>query len=208
MESHPTLPAQQGAKKMGAQAVMSKPSRMQVMYRETIAPALMKKYNYKNFLEVPRLLKIVVNMGVGEGVNNPKDVDEAAKEMAMITGQMPIVIKSTKAISNFHLKENTPIGCKVTLRGKRMYEFFDRLVSVALPRVRDFRGVPANSFDGRGNYNMGITDQVIFPEVDLDKVKRTQGMDIAFITSAKTDEEAKNLLETLGMPFRSKEKES
>ena len=192
---------------MGAQTVLAKPPRMQVMYRETVAPALMKKFNYKNFLQVPRLVKVIVNMGVGEGVNNPKDVDEAAREMGMITGQTPIVIKSTKAISNFHLKENTPIGCKVTLRGKRMYEFFDRLVSVALPRVRDFRGIPANSFDGRGNYNFGVQDQVIFPEIDLDKVKRTQGMDIAFVTTAKTDEEAKSLLESLGMPFRSKEKE-
>ena len=181
----------------------TKPSRLQVGYRQTVAPALLKKYGYKNILKVPRLIKIVVNMGVGEGVNNPKDVDDAAKELAMITGQTPIIIKSTKAISNFHLKENTPVGCKVTLRGKRMYEFFDRLVSVALPRVRDFRGIPANSFDGRGNFSLGIQDQVIFPEIDLDKVKRTQGMDITFVTSSKTDEEAKSLLETMGMPFRS-----
>ena len=193
---------------MGAQAVAVKPSRLQVAYRQTIAPALMKKNNYKSFLQVPSLVKIVVNMGVGEGVNNPKDVDDAAKELGIITGQRPIIIKSTIAISNFHLKENTPVGCKVTLRGKRMYEFFDRLVSVALPRVRDFRGIPANSFDGRGNYSLGIQDQVIFPEIDLDKVKRTQGMDITFVTSSKTDEEAKGLLEALGMPFRSsKEKE-
>ncbi len=186
----------------------TKPARLEVQYRQTIAPALMKKFNYKNVLQVPRLLKIVVNMGVGEGVNNPKDVDEAAKELGLITGQRPIIIKSTKAISNFHLKENTPVGCKVTLRGKQMYEFFDRFVSVALPRVRDFRGIPANSFDGRGNFSLGVQDQVIFPEIDLDKIKRTQGMDITLVTSSKTDEEAKSLLEHLGMPFRSKEKES
>ena len=187
-------------------AVKTEPARMQTFYRDTVGPALMKKYGYKNALQVPRLLKIVVNMGVGEGVNNPKDVEEAAVELGLITGQKPIIIKSTKAISNFHLKENTPVGCKVTLRGKRMYEFFDRFVSTALPRVRDFRGIPANSFDGRGNYSVGIQDQVIFPELDLDKIKRTQGMDITFVTSAKNDAEAKNLLEHLGMPFR-KDKE-
>ena len=186
--------------------VKTQPARMQMQYRETVAPAMMKKYGYKNALQVPRLLKVVVNMGVGEGVNNPKDVEDAAVELGLITGQKPIIIKSTKAISNFHLKENTPVGCKVTLRGKRMYEFFDRFVSVALPRVRDFRGIPANSFDGRGNYSVGIQDQVIFPEIDLDKVKRTQGMDITFVTSAKNDVEAKHLLEHFGMPFR-KDKE-
>ena len=187
--------------------VQTNPARFQTMYREKVAPALMKKFSYTNFLQAPRLLKIVVNMGVGEGVNNPKDVEDAAVELGQITGQKPIVIRSTKAISNFHLKENTPVGCKVTLRGKRMYEFFDRLVSVALPRVRDFRGIPANSFDGRGNFSLGIQDQVVFPEIDLDKIKRTQGMDITIVTSAKSDEEAKSLLEHLGFPFRSKEKE-
>ena len=187
-------------------AVKPEQARMQKYYRETVASAMMKKYGYKNALQVPRLLKIVVNMGVGEGVNNPKDVEDAAVELGLITGQKPIVIKSTKAISNFHLKENTPVGCKVTLRGKRMYEFFDRFVSTALPRVRDFRGIPFNSFDGRGNYSVGIQDQVIFPELDLDKIKRTQGMDITFVTSSKTDAEAKHLLEHLGMPFR-KDKE-
>ncbi len=186
----------------------SKPARFAEKYHVTVVPEMMKKYGYKNSFQVPRLLKIVVNMGVGEGVNNPKDVEEAAVELGLITGQKPIIIKSTKAISNFHLKENTPVGCKVTLRGKRMYEFFDRFVSVALPRVRDFRGIPANSFDGRGNFSLGVQDQVIFPEIDLDKIKRTQGMDITLVTSSKTDEEAKSLLEAFGMPFRSnKDKE-
>ncbi len=186
----------------------SKPARFAEKYQATVIPAMMKKYGYKNSFQVPKLLKIVVNMGVGEGVNNPKDVEEAAVELGLITGQKPIIIKSTKAISNFHLKENTPVGCKVTLRGKRMYEFFDRFVSVALPRVRDFRGIPANSFDGRGNFSLGVQDQVIFPEIDLDKIKRTQGMDITLVTSSKTDEEAKSLLELFGMPFRSnKDKE-
>ena len=189
------------------QASKPQQARLQKFYWDTVAPALMKKFSYRNVLQVPRLLKIVVNMGVGEGVNNPKDVEDAAVELGLITGQKPIIIKSTVAISNFHLKENTPVGCKVTLRGKRMYEFFDRFVSAALPRVRDFRGIPPNSFDGHGNFSLGVQDQVIFPEIDLDKVKRTQGMDITLVTSSDTDEEAKSLLEALGMPFRSKDKE-
>ncbi len=184
----------------------AKLARLQTYYRDTVVPALMKKFNYTNRLQVPRLLKIVVNMGVGEGVNNPKDVEEAAVELGLITGQKPLITKSKKAISNFHLKENTAVGCKVTLRGKRMYEFFDRFVSTSLPRVRDFRGISPNSFDGRGNFSLGILDQVIFPEIDLDKVKRTQGMDITLVTSSGTDQEAKSLLELMGMPFKGKEK--
>ncbi len=187
---------------MSAKQAQAKPARLDTFYREQAIPALMKKFQYRNAMQVPRFVKIVVNMGIGEGVDNPKTVEEAAVELGMITGQRPIIIKSTKAISNFHLKENQAIGCKVTLRGKRMFEFFDRLVNVALPRVRDFRGIPANSFDGRGNYSMGIQDQVIFPELDLDKIKRTQGMDITMVTTGKTDAEAKSLLETMGMPFR------
>jgi large subunit ribosomal protein L5 len=188
-------------------SVQAKPARMMLMYKQTVAPALAKKYGYKNAFEIPRLLKIVVNMGVGEGVHNPKEVEEAALELGLITGQKPVIIQSKKSIANFQLRQGAPVGCKVTLRGKMMYEFFDRFVSISLPRVRDFRGISRDSFDGRGNYSIGIVDQVMFPEIDLDKVKRTQGMDITLVTSSKTDDEARSLLSEMGMPFRAKAKE-
>ncbi|HRZ86377.1 MAG TPA: 50S ribosomal protein L5 [bacterium] len=180
-------------------------ARLLKQFKEKVTPEMMKKFNYTNVHQVPRMLKIVVNMGVGEGVTNPKDVEDAAVELGMITGQKPVVIRSKKAISNFKLKKNTPVGCKVTLRGKIMYEFFDRLVNVAIPRIRDFRGVPRRSFDGQGNYTLGVTDQIIFPEIDLDKIKRTQGMDITIVTSGQSDKEAEALLELMGMPFKGKE---
>jgi large subunit ribosomal protein L5 len=165
----------------------------------------MKRFGYKSIMQVPRLEKIVVNMGVGEAVADRKVLDEAVEQLALITGQRPMITKAKKSISNFKLREGMPIGCKVTLRGARMYEFFDRLVTLALPRVRDFRGVSDRSFDGRGNYSLGIREQIVFPEIDIDKVSRILGMDITFVTTARTDEEAYELLKELGMPFRRRE---
>lgn len=171
-------------------------------FEKEIIPALMKSRGYKNIWQVPRLVKIVINRGVGEARENPKAIDISAAELAAITGQKPLVTKSKKAISAFKLKANIPIGLKVTLRGKRMYEFANKLINICLPKIRDFKGVNPKSFDGRGNYTLGIREQLIFPEVDYDKVDRIRGMDITFVTSAKKDEEAKLLLEMLGMPFR------
>lgn len=170
-------------------------------YINEVVPALKEKFKYKSVMEVPKLDKIVLNMGVGDVKENAKALDAAANDMALITGQKPIITKAKKSVAAFKLREGMSIGCKVTLRGKRMYEFADRLLNVALPRVRDFRGVPANSFDGRGNYSMGIKEQLIFPEIDYDKVEKIRGMDITFVTTAKNDEEAKELLKLLGMPF-------
>nr|BCX00622.1 MAG: 50S ribosomal protein L5 [Bacteroidota bacterium] len=183
---------------------MEKP-RLQQRYEEVVVPALMKRFGYKSIMQVPRLEKIVVNMGVGEAVADRKVLDEAVEQLALITGQRPMITKAKKSISNFKLREGMPIGCKVTLRGARMYEFFDRLVTLALPRVRDFRGVSDRSFDGRGNYSLGIREQIVFPEIDIDKVSRILGMDITFVTTARTDEEAYELLKELGMPFRRRE---
>lgn len=180
-------------------------ARLLKYYKEKVVPEMMKKFGYKNIYQVPKFEKIVINMGVGEAIANPKEAEDMAAELAVITGQRPIITRSKKSISNFKLKENVPIGCKVTMRGKRMYEFFDRLVSVSIPRIRDFRGVPRKSFDGRGNYTLGVTDQIIFPEVDVDKIKRTQGMDITIVTTSKTDKEAEGLMELMGMPFKAKE---
>jgi large subunit ribosomal protein L5 len=160
-----------------------------------------KKFGYKNVMEVPKLVKIVVNMGVGEAKENAKVLDSAVTDMQTITGQKAVVTKAKKAVANFKIREGMPIGCKVTLRGERMYEFLDRLVNLALPRVRDFRGVSADSFDGRGNYALGIKEQIIFPEIEYDKVDKVRGMDIIFVTTAKTDEEARELLRLFGMPF-------
>ncbi len=171
-------------------------------YREEIVPEMIKRFGYKSIMEVPRLEKIVINMGIGEAARDIKILEKAMEELAMITGQRPAIRRARKAISNFKIRKGMPVGCKVTLRRARMYEFFDRFVNVILPRLRDFRGVPNNSFDGRGSYNFGLAEQTIFPEIDLDKVSRVQGMDIAFVTTAKTDEEAKVLLQLLGMPFR------
>ena len=171
-------------------------------YEKDIVPALMKKFNYKSVMEVPKLDKIVINIGLGDVKENPKDLENAIKDLEQITGQKPITTKSKKAIAAFKLRAGVPIGCKVTLRQGKMYDFANKLFNVALPRVRDFRGIPADSFDGRGNYSMGIKEQLIFPEIEYEKVDRVRGMDIIFVTTAKTDEEAKELLKLLGMPFK------
>jgi len=178
------------------------PPRMRDRFRATVVPAMMKERGYGNPFQVPRLEKVVINMGVGEGKENPKVLDFATADLQAIAGQRPVITRAKKSIANFKLRENLPIGCKVTLRGPRMYEFLDRLVNVALPRVRDFKGVPPKGFDGRGNYNMGLKEQVIFPEIVFDKVDKVRGMDITMVTTARTDEEAKALLTHLGVPFR------
>jgi len=175
--------------------------RLKKKYREEVVPALMKQFGYRNVMQVPRLVKICVNKGVGEAAQNKKVLDEAIEEIRLITGQHPVVRRAKKSISNFKIRKGMPVGVSVTLRGDRMYEFFDRLVTLALPRMRDFRGVSDRSFDGRGNYTLGIPEQIIFPEIDVDKVERISGFDITFVTTAKTDEEAYALLKLLGMPF-------
>ena len=176
--------------------------RLKSKYREEIIPELKKKFNYRSPLEVPALLKICVNQGVGIAVTDKKLIDGAVVEMTTITGQKAVPTKSKKDISNFKLRKNMPIGVRVTLRDNRMYEFLDRLISVALPRIRDFRGVNVKGFDGRGNYTLGITEQIIFPEIDIDKVNKIMGMDITFVTSAKNDEEARELIKQFGIPFK------
>jgi len=176
--------------------------RLQERYRQELVPALMSKFGYENVMAVPKLSKIVVNMGVGKAQDDIKIMDRAMEELGVITGQRPSIRRARKSIANFKLKENSPIGCRVTLRGQRMYEFLDRLVTVALPRVRDFRGLPTRAFDGRGNYTMGVTDQLIFAEVNYAKVDAVRGMNVSFVTTAKTDAESRALLEGLGMPFR------
>jgi large subunit ribosomal protein L5 len=176
--------------------------RLKDRYRKEIVPEMMKSFSYKNIMQVPRLEKIVVHVTLGEATQNIKVLDAAEKELAAITGQKPLITKSKKAIAGFKLKKGVPIGCKVTLRGDRMYEFLDRLISVALPRIRDFKGLSSKSFDGRGNYNFGIKEQFIFPEIDYDKVEMVHGLDITICTTAKTDEECKALLMHFGMPFR------
>ena len=177
-------------------------ARLRERYQKDVAPALMRDLQLKNALAVPRLQKIVLNMGLGEATQNPKILDSAVEELGAITGQKPVVTRAKKAIANFKLRENTPIGAMVTLRGDRMYEFFDRLVNVTLPRVRDFKGVPDRSFDGRGNYSLGLREQVIFPEINLDKVDKIKGLTVVICTTARTDADAKTLLRALGMPFR------
>ena len=176
-------------------------SRLQVTYANEIAPAMQKKFGYKNVMEIPKLAKIVINMGVGEAKENAKVLETAIKDLETITGQKAVVTKAKKSVANFKIREGMPIGCKVTLRGERMYEFADRLINLALPRVRDFRGVNPNAFDGRGNYALGVKEQLIFPEIEYDKVDKVRGMDIIFVTTAKTDEEARELLTQFGMPF-------
>ena len=170
-------------------------------YKEEIVPALIKEFGYKNINEVPKLVKIVLNMGLGDVKDNSKSLNTAIDELTLIAGQKPVATKAKKAISNFKVRAGMKVGAKVTLRGKRMYEFFDRLVGIALPRVRDFRGISDKSFDGRGNYSMGIKEQLIFPEISYDKVEKIRGLDISFITTAKTDAESKALLKALGLPF-------
>lgn len=176
-------------------------NRMREFYNNEVVPALIKKFSYKNIMEVPKIDKIVINMGVGEAKDNPKVLESAVADLTTISGQKPVITKAKKSIANFKIREGMPIGCKVTLRGNKMYDFADRLISLALPRVRDFRGVTANSFDGRGNYALGIKEQLIFPEISYDKIDKVRGMDIIFVTTAKTDEEAKELFTLLGMPF-------
>ncbi len=176
-------------------------SRLKEFYDKEVVEGLTKKFSYKNIMAVPKLSKIVINMGVGEAKDNAKVLDGAVKDLTIISGQKPVITRAKKSVAAFKLREGMPIGCKVTLRGDRMYEFADRLINLALPRVRDFRGVKANSFDGRGNYTMGIKEQLIFPEIEYDKVDKIRGMDVVFVTTAKTDEEARELLRLFGMPF-------
>jgi large subunit ribosomal protein L5 len=177
-------------------------AKLKDLYRENVIPALMKRFGYQNRMEVPRLEKIIINMGLGEAIQNIKILDSAAQELSQITGQKPIITKARKSIAQFKLRTGMPIGCMVTLRKERMYEFFSRLVNVTLPRVRDFKGVSGKSFDGRGNYSLGIREQLIFPEIHYDKIDKVKGMNIIIVTTAKTDEEGKELLKLLGMPFR------
>ena len=176
-------------------------NRLQERYTNEITKNLMKKFGYKSTMQIPKMEKIVINIGVGDAVNNSKFLKEAVEELTLISGQKPIVTTAKKSIAGFKVREGQAIGCKVTLRSERMYEFLDKLVSISLPRVRDFRGVPKNSFDGRGNYTLGVKEQLIFPEIDFDKVAKLRGMDIVFVTTAKTDEEGRALLTELGMPF-------
>ena len=176
-------------------------STMKTLYTNEVAPALLKKFNYKSTMQIPKIDKIVVNIGLGEAKDNPKVIDAAMNDLAIITGQKPVVTKAKKSIANFKLRQGMNIGVKVTLRGEKMYEFIDRLFNVALPRVRDFRGINPNAFDGRGNYSLGIKEQLIFPEIEYDKIDKIRGMDIIFVTTAKTDEEGRELLTLMGAPF-------
>jgi large subunit ribosomal protein L5 len=177
------------------------PPRLKERYREEVVPALLKEFGYRNVMQVPRLEKIVVNIGLGEAIQNPKALDSAGEDVAVITGQKPVITRAKQSIANFKLRAGMPIGVTVTVRGDRMYELLDRMVNAALPRIRDFQGVSPNSFDGRGNYSLGIKEQVIFPEVDYDKIDRIRGLQFTMVTSAGTDEEGKRLLELMGMPF-------
>ena len=176
-------------------------ARLKDYYKQEVAPALMKKFSYSSVMEIPKLDKIVINVGAGEAKENAKAIDAIMTDLSQITGQKPQVCRAKKSVANFKLREGMPIGVKVTLRGERMYEFLDRLFNIALPRVRDFRGINPNSFDGRGNYSMGVKEQLIFPEIDYDKIDKVRGMDICFVTTAKTDEESKELLTLMGAPF-------
>lgn len=177
-------------------------ARLKEYYRKEVTPSMMKKFNYKSPMQVPRIEKIVINMGVGEAVQNAKVLDGAVEDLKLISGQKPVVTRAKKSIAGFKLREGMPIGAKVTLRGERMYHFLDKLINVALPRVRDFRGVSPKSFDGRGNYSLGLKEQLIFPEISYDKVDKIRGMDVVIVTTAETDEEARELLALMGMPFR------
>ncbi len=176
--------------------------RLIAAYRETVVPAMQQEFHYKNKLEVPRLVKIAINMGVGIAKDDIKHLDQAAKDLAAISGQKPAITRAKKAISNFKVKQGQAIGCRVTLRGNRMYEFLDRFISLAIPRIKDFKGIPSNTFDGRGNFTFGLTEQLVFPEIDFDKVQKIMGMDVTFVTNARTDKEALKLLKLMGMPFK------
>lgn len=177
-------------------------NRLMERYQNDVVKSLVEKFNYSSSMQAPKVEKIVLNIGVGDAVSNSKLLDEAVNELTLITGQKPVITRAKKSIAGFKLREDAPIGCKVTLRGERMYEFLDKLVNISLPRVRDFRGVSNNSFDGRGNYTLGIKEQLIFPEINFDKVNKLRGMDIVFVTTAKSDEEGRELLAQLGMPFK------
>jgi len=177
-------------------------ARLLELYKQEITPELMEKFGYKNVMQVPKIEKIIINIGVGEAIQNPKALDGAVNDLIAITGQKPIVTKAKKSIAGFKLREGMPIGCKVTLRGERMYDFLNRLVNIVLPRVRDFRGISPQAFDGRGNYSLGIKEQTIFPEIEYDKIDKIRGLEVVIVTSAKTDEEARELLKSMGMPFR------
>lgn len=177
-------------------------SALKDIYQKDVVPALMEKFKYKNIMQVPKLEKVVINMGVGEAKDDPKTLDHAVEEMTLIAGQKPVVTKAKKSVANFKIREGMPVGCKVTLRGEQMYDFLYKLVNIALPRIRDFRGVSPKAFDGRGNYTLGLQNQTVFPEIQLDKIDKVRGMDIVVVTTAKTDEEARELLDLLGMPFR------
>ena len=194
--------AQQQAAKQAAKAAAPKVARLQAVYREKIVPELTKKFGYKSTMQVPRLTKITLNMGVSEAVADKKVMDNAVGDLTKIAGQKPVVTKSRKAIANFKIRENVPIGCMVTLRGVQMYEFLDRFVTIALPRVRDFRGISGRAFDGRGNYNIGVKEQIIFPEIEYDKVDALRGLNISITTTAKTDDECKALLAGFRFPFK------
>ncbi|MGI6327513.1 MAG: 50S ribosomal protein L5 [Dethiobacteria bacterium] len=177
-------------------------STLKEKYLTEVRPSLIEQFGYKNILEAPRLEKVVINMGIGEGKDNPKLLEAAVKELSLITGQKPVITRAKKSVASFKLREGMSVGCKVTLRGEKMYDFVNKLINVALPRVRDFRGISPKSFDGRGNYSFGLKEQIIFPEINYDEVEKMQGMDIIIVTTAKTDEEARELLKKLGMPFR------
>jgi Ribosomal protein L5 len=177
-------------------------ARLLEQYKQEITPKLIDKFGYKNIMQVPKLEKIIVNIGVGEAIQNPKALDGAVNDLKVITGQKPIITKAKKSIAGFKLREGMPIGCKVTLRGERMYDFLNRLVNIVLPRVRDFRGISPQAFDGRGNYSLGIKEQTIFPEIEYDKIDKIRGLEVIIVTTAKTDEEARELLKSMGMPFR------
>ena len=179
-------------------------NRLREKYNNEVKSEMMKKFNYSSVMEIPKIEKIVLNVGCGDAVSNSKVLDDVVEELTLITGQKPVITKARKSIANFKLREDMKIGAKVTLRGERMYDFFDKLITISLPRVRDFRGVSDNAFDGRGNYALGIKEQLIFPEINFDKIKKVRGMDIIIVTTAKTDEEARYLLSCLGMPFRNK----
>ncbi len=176
-------------------------NRLVEKYQKTVIESLMKQFNYSSVMQCPKIEKVVINMGVGDAIANPKALDEAVAELTQLAGQKPVITKAKKSIANFKLREGMPIGCKVTLRGEHMYEFLDKLFNISLPRVRDFRGVSATAFDGRGNYTLGVKEQIIFPEINFDKVSKVRGMDIVIVTTANTDEEAKALLAGMGMPF-------
>jgi large subunit ribosomal protein L5 len=201
-EAAPKKDAAAPAKKEAAPELPPPPARLAKLYKEKVVPELMQKFGYKTVMQVPRLRKITVNMGVGETTTDKKILDNAVADMTKIAGQKPVVTKSRKSIANFKVRANFPVGCMVTLRGARMYEFFDRLVNIAMPRIRDFRGVSNRAFDGRGNYNLGFKEQIIFPEIDYDKIDTLRGMNIAITTTAKTDDEARALLSAFRFPFK------